>query len=269
MVKTELEVIARDRDYKDGSHVASVDVGEHDFLIKADKGGDIEGVAAWLARANLMQTSMVCHCKTPSQLANELHNGVILAQLACKLDPNNVGLDKVMGRPSIDLHRRKNVNTFIEAYKRSFKSVVRIAKDDVGFTADDIESRKNIDKVVTTMHKVAKKIESQDLPAFIMPRASIFGLGLDDEDNQLEMVIGNHAGNIKDWRSTTPIFYARSSEVIEAMMRLGDLEVVNPHEDPLLWKCAERGLVSGAVAEALRGQLGLRNRRTLPIEKGR
>ena len=265
MVKTELEVIARDRDYKDGSHVASGDVGEHDFLIKADTGGGIEGVAAWLARANLMQSRVADRCKTPSQLANELHNGVILAQLACKLDPNNVGPDKVMGRPSIDLHRRMNVNTFIEAYK----SVVRIAKDDVGFTADDIERRKNIDKVVTTMHKVAKKIESQDLPAFIMPRASIFGLGLDDEDNQLEMVIGNHAGNIKDWRSTTPIFYAGSSEVIEAMMRLGDLEVVNPHEDPLLWKCAERGLVSGAVAEALRGQLGLRNRRTLPIEKGR
>ena len=255
MVKTELEVIARDRDHKDGSHV-----GEHDFLIKADRGGGYEKVTTWLVKANLMQSAVADRCKTPLQLANELHNGVILAQLARKLDPN-ISPDKVMGRPIIYYHRLYNVNTFIEA-------IVRIAKDDVGFTVDDIERRKKIDKVVTTMHKVAKMIESQDLPAFIMPEASIFG---DDEDKQLEMVIGNRAGNIKDWKGMTPIFYASSSEVIEAMMQLKDLklEIINPHEDPLLWKCAERGLVSRAVAEALLEQLGQRNRRTLPIEIGR
>lgn len=140
----------------------------------ADKGGGIEGVAAWLAKANLMQRGVADRCKTPSQLANELHNGVILVKLACKLDPNNVGPDKVMGRPSIEYHRRLNVNTFIEAYKRSFKSRFRIAMVDVGFTPDDIENSKNIEQVVTAMHKVAKKIESQELPAFIMPNASIF-----------------------------------------------------------------------------------------------
>ena len=135
----------------------------------ADARGDIEGVAGWLEKANLMQSGVARRCKTPSQLADELHNGVVLAQIARKLDPSNVSPDKVMGRPSIDYHRRMNVNTFMDAYKRSFRSRVR-------FTVDDVEMRKNTEQVVCAMHKAAKRIEieSPDLKAFAMPKSSVF-----------------------------------------------------------------------------------------------
>ena len=133
----------------------------------ADGGGTIEGVADWLVKANLMQSGVASTCKTPSQLARELHNGVVLAQIARKLDPSNVHVHKVMGRPSIDLHRRMNVTTFMQAYKRSLRSKVK-------FTVDDVESRKNTEQVVSAMHKVAKKIESPDLTAFTMPKSSVF-----------------------------------------------------------------------------------------------
>ena len=162
----------------------------------AGTGGDIEGVAAWLAKANLMQSGVARSCKTPSQLANELHNGVVLAQIARKLDPSNVSPDKVMGRPSIDYHRRMNVNTFMEAYKRSFNSRVR-------FTVDDVEMRKNTEQVVSAMHKAAKKIESPpDMMAFTMPKASVFR----------EKTVGNRQ-NYEMYPTSDSI---RSSESIES-----------------------------------------------------
>ena len=133
----------------------------------ADTGGNIKGVAGWLVKANLMQSGVARRCQTPLQLADELHNGVVLAQIARKLDPGNVGPDRVMGRPSIDYHRRLNVSTFVDAYRRVFNIKVR-------FTVDDVELRQNTEQVVSAIHKVAKRIESPDLIAFTMPKSRIF-----------------------------------------------------------------------------------------------
>ena len=85
-----------------------------------------------------------------------------------------------------------------------------------------------------------------------------------------------HAGNIKDWRGWTPVFYAKSKDVIEAMLHLDNLEVVNPYDDNLLWKCFQLGLtvkkifyiVSGELEDNLRTQLGMRTNGMLPLEEG-
>ena len=77
-----------------------------------------------------------------------------------------------------------------------------------------------------------------------------------------------HAGLIKDWQGMTPVFFASSSGVVEVMLQFEGLEFISAHDDPLLWKCAQLGIVTGKIADALREQLGRRNRRMLPIEKG-
>ena len=63
----------------------------------------MEDVTEWLEKAGLMQGGVARNCRTGQQLADELRSGLILAGLADKLDPKNVGRASIVGRPSTDI----------------------------------------------------------------------------------------------------------------------------------------------------------------------
>ena len=63
----------------------------------------MEDVTDWLEKVGLMQGGVARYCRTSQQLADELRNGLILAGLAAKLDPKNVGKASIVGRPSTDI----------------------------------------------------------------------------------------------------------------------------------------------------------------------
>ena len=77
--------------------------------------------------------------------------------------------------------------------------------------------------------------------------------------------------NMQDEDGLSPAFHTFSSGIMEMLLDFDDLEVVKERDgQPLLWVCAERGMVTEKVAshERLRGQLGMMHDGTLSLEKG-
>ena len=77
--------------------------------------------------------------------------------------------------------------------------------------------------------------------------------------------------NMPDEDGLSPAFHTFSSRIMEMLLDFEDLEVVKERDgQPLLWVCAERGIVADKVAkdERLRGQLGLMHNGILSLEKG-
>ena len=69
----------------------------------------------------------------------------------------------------------------------------------------------------------------------------------------------------------SPVFFtSKSPKIVELFLQFDDLEVTNRQGKPLLWQCAERGLVTERVAAdpKLRGQFGQKWKSRLPIEIG-
>ena len=93
-------------------------------------------------------------------------------------------------------------------------------------------------------------------------------------------LINNNAGGVPSYNMDcfdggTPTFSTESLEIVEDLLQFDDLEVTRDDLDdndelPLLWRCAEKGIVSQKVAvdAKLRGQFCLRFWGTLPLEEG-
>ena len=74
----------------------------------------------------------------------------------------------------------------------------------------------------------------------------------------------------------SPVFGTSLKVLVEDLLQLDDLEVTRDDLDdldelPLLWRCAEKGIVSRRVAmdAKLRGQFGQKFWGTLPLEEGK
>jgi hypothetical protein len=80
----------------------------------------MEGVCDWLRRLEVMSEAAATTVKTAHMLAEELQNGVILAQVGIKLHPSYTK-SSVVGRPSFDVDRRRNVKIFLDCYGKKFK----------------------------------------------------------------------------------------------------------------------------------------------------
>ena len=81
--------------------------------------------------------------------------------------------------------------------------------------------------------------------------------------------------NMKRADGGTPVFDTLLQVMVEDLLQFDDLEVTRDDLDyydelPLLWRCAEKGIVSKRVAmdAKLRGQSGQKFWGTLPIEEG-
>ena len=77
--------------------------------------------------------------------------------------------------------------------------------------------------------------------------------------------------NMQDKDGLSPAFHTFSSRIMEMLLDFDDLQVIKERDgQPLLWVCAERGIVTGKVAkdERMRRQMGLIHDGTLCLEKG-
>ena len=76
--------------------------------------------------------------------------------------------------------------------------------------------------------------------------------------------------NMKSSFGTRPVFYTDSARIVEELLTFEDLEVTNGNGKPLLWRCAEWGIVTEIVARdvKLASQYSQRYDGTLPLEKG-
>ena len=77
--------------------------------------------------------------------------------------------------------------------------------------------------------------------------------------------------NMQDEDGLTPAFHTFSSRIMEMLFDFDDLQVIKERDgQPLLWVCAERGIVTVKVAkdERLRRQLGQIHDGTLSLKKG-
>ena len=77
--------------------------------------------------------------------------------------------------------------------------------------------------------------------------------------------------NMRDEDGYSPVFRTSSSQIVEEMLKLDDLQVTDEYGQPLLWWCARRGLVSERVASDpnLARQYRQRWRGSLPLEEGK
>ena len=93
----------------------------------------------------------------------------------------------------------------------------------------------------------------------------------EQEDKRGSSVGETPSYNMQDEDGLSPAFHTFSSGIMEMLLDFEDLEVVKERDgQPLLWVCAERGMVTEKVArdERLRGQLGMMHDGTLSVEKG-
>ncbi len=129
----------------------------------------MEPVCKWLESLGVMTGAVANTVHTSGKLAEELYNGVVLAKVALKLDPD-IRQGSVVGRPSFDMDRRKNVKLFLDTYNRRFK--LRQAK----FTVKDVEMRQKTEQVVDALHNVARDLEASNakLKAFKKPKADAY-----------------------------------------------------------------------------------------------
>ena len=77
--------------------------------------------------------------------------------------------------------------------------------------------------------------------------------------------------NMPDVNGLSPAFWTESSKIVEMMLQFDDLEVVRRNNgEPILWRCAWKGIVSEKIAmdERLRGQVAEVYDGTLPLELG-
>ena len=76
--------------------------------------------------------------------------------------------------------------------------------------------------------------------------------------------------NQRNKNGKSPAFLATSPEILQVLLQFDDLDVKNASGTTLLWKCAERGIVTGEVVQhqSLRWALGVRCFSSLPIEEG-
>ena len=68
----------------------------------------------------------------------------------------------------------------------------------------------------------------------------------------------------------SPAFLTHSSEILQVLLQFDDLHVENSSGTTLLWKCAERGIVTDEIMQhqSLIEALGVRCFSRLPIEEG-
>ena len=67
-----------------------------------------------------------------------------------------------------------------------------------------------------------------------------------------------------------PVFWTKSEKIVEEMLKLDDLQVRARDGEPLLRRCALKGMVSERMASdrKLAGQYGQRYEGRLPLEEG-
>ena len=93
----------------------------------------------------------------------------------------------------------------------------------------------------------------------------------EQEDKRGSSVGETPSYNMQDEDGLSPAFHTFSSGIMEMLLEFDDLEVVKERDgQPLLWVCAERGIVTVKVAkdERLRRQLGQIHDGTLSLKKG-
>ena len=89
-----------------------------------------------------------------------------------------------------------------------------------------------------------------------------------DNEGATDQGNSENAGNVKDWRGWTPVFYAKRAEIVELLLKIDNLELKNGNGDKLLWHCAKLGIVNEQVAKHFKNRLGTRVRGRLPLEEG-
>ena len=107
----------------------------------------------------------------------------------------------------------------------------------------------------TPLHYAAK---SEEIGAFLIK---------EERRRSEEGMTGTPSYNIQDKNGNSPAFISCSYKLIEMMLQFEDLQLLSGKGKTLLWRCAERNLVSEKVAWRLRDQLGQRYVGPLPLEK--
>ena len=81
---------------------------------------------------------------------------------------------------------------------------------------------------------------------------------------------GKPVYNQRNRKGRSPAFLATSPEILQVLLQFDDLDVKNSSGTTLLWKCAERGIITGEIVQhqSLREALGVRCFSSLPMEEG-
>ena len=96
-----------------------------------------------------------------------------------------------------------------------------------------------------------------------------------EEDKKIREQEGGQEGqiplyNLKDRRGRSTLFFAKSSTIVELLLKYDDIEVSRENGYSLLWHCADKGILTETIAtdERLRCQYGQKYAGKLPLEQG-
>ena len=123
---------------------------------------------------------------------------------------------------------------------------------------------------LTPLHVASQKSRTSSIARFII---SLERDRLNENERRVAEVPSYNMRCNDGW---TPVFGTVLAMLVEDLLQFDDLEVTRDDLDdldelPLLWRCAEKGIVSRRVAmdAKLRGQFGQKFWGTLPLEEGR
>ena len=140
----------------------------------------MEGVAKWMEKLGVLDSDAAQACRSIACLKDELKNGIILAKIASKLDPENVARDSFVGcvgasNATATRQVAERVALFIETHDRLVSISLLGPFKSAMFTVNDVKDGTNTEQVVAAMHNVAGELEWKgSLRAFAMPCSETF-----------------------------------------------------------------------------------------------
>ena len=126
-------------------------------------------------------------------------------------------------------------------------------------------------KGITPLHYACSMEHREDIAVFLIEEETKRNKAEKEGGVRGYIAAETPSYNMPDEDGLSPAFHTFSSRIMEMLLDFEDLEVVKERDgQPLLWVCAERGIVADKVAkdERLRGQLGLMHNGILSLEKG-
>lgn len=94
-----------------------------------------------------------------------------------------------------------------------------------------------------------------------------------EEANRVHLAEGDTTPvyNQRNRMGKSPVFLTNSPKIVQIFLQYDDLDARSKSGTTLLWKCAERGIVSEEIAShpTLREALGVRCFSRLPLEEGK